>query len=88
VGLELRPTEVLIFGDPKVGTQLMLSRQEAALDLPIRVTAWQDEKGSVWVGWRDPSRTAKQFGIADRDRTVAAMRDFISEGVGRAAAAY
>jgi uncharacterized protein (DUF302 family) len=87
-GLELRPTEVVIFGNPEVGTQLMRSRQGAALDLPLRVTAWQDERGNVRVGWRDPSRIAKLFGITGRDQAVAAMRESITKAIGHSAAPY
>jgi uncharacterized protein (DUF302 family) len=50
VGLDLRPTETLIFGNPAAGTHLMISQQEVALDLPLRMAAWLDEKGSVWLG--------------------------------------
>jgi CubicO group peptidase (beta-lactamase class C family)/uncharacterized protein (DUF302 family) len=88
VGMDMRPTEVIIFGDPKVGTHLMLARQEAALDLPLRVTAWQDEKGSVWVGWRDPSRIAKKYGIAGQDHVLKTMRQGISESVAHATSPY
>ena len=53
-GLELRPTEVLIFGNPKVGTPLMLCSQSIAVDLPQKMLAWEDESGQVWLGYNDP----------------------------------
>ncbi|MBT6273041.1 MAG: DUF302 domain-containing protein [Chromatiales bacterium] len=61
--LELRPTQVLIFGNPKVGTQLMTSQQSIALDLPIRVAAWQD--GVVWIAYRAPSAWLGKHDIGD-----------------------
>jgi uncharacterized protein (DUF302 family) len=49
VGMTLRPTELLIFGHPKGGTPLMLSRQTAGIDLPLRALAWQDDNGDNWL---------------------------------------
>ncbi len=53
-GLELRPTEVLIFGNPKVGTPLMLCSQSIAIDLPQKMLAWEDADGKVWLGYNAP----------------------------------
>ena len=50
-GLTLRPTELLIFGNPKVGTPLMLCSQTAALDLPQKALAYEDESGQVWLAY-------------------------------------
>ena len=49
-GLELRPTTVLVFGSPKVGTGLMQADQSVALELSLRIAIWQDEAGSTWLG--------------------------------------
>lgn len=49
--MNLRPTKVLVFGNPKVGTKLMQDKQGVALDLPLRVSVWQDKIGRVWVGY-------------------------------------
>ncbi|MGP4015595.1 DUF302 domain-containing protein [Saccharopolyspora sp. 5N708] len=48
-GLELRPTELVIFGNPHGGTPLMQERQTTGIDLPVKVLAWQDENGAVWL---------------------------------------
>src|SRR5438552_2034946 len=48
VGLHLRPTQVLIFGNPQAGTPLMQSQQTIGLDLPLRALVWEDEAGKVW----------------------------------------
>lgn len=54
VGLELRPTEVIIFGNPMVGTPLMNCAQSIAIDLPQKMLVWQDEAGQTRLGWNDP----------------------------------
>jgi len=54
-GMELRPTELLIFGNPKVGTPLMKCSQSIAIDLPQKMLAWEDESGQVWLGYNDPA---------------------------------
>ena len=52
--LTLRPTELMIFGNPKVGTPLMLCSQSIAIDLPQKMLAWEDDTGKVWLGYNDP----------------------------------
>jgi len=86
-GMELRPTVVLIFGNPKLGTPLMQSSPTAGLDLPMRVLAWQDAAGAVMVGYWPPASLAGAHGIKDRDpvlKTMAGALDAItSEAVAR-----
>lgn len=62
-GLELRSTELLIFGNPKVGTPLMLCSQTAALDLPQKALAYKDENGQVWLAYNDPVYMAQKHNI-------------------------
>ena len=66
VGQELRPTELLIFGNPKVGTGIMSSEQRAGIDLPLKVLAWQDAEGVVWLSYTRPDYLFDRFGINDR----------------------
>jgi uncharacterized protein (DUF302 family) len=54
VGKELRPTELVIFGNPKVGTPLMQCSHSIAIDLPQKALIWEDENGSVWFSYNDP----------------------------------
>ena len=54
VNLPLRPTQVVIFGNPNVGTLLMQCQQQLAIDLPQKALVWQDEKGKVWLSYNDP----------------------------------
>jgi uncharacterized protein (DUF302 family) len=85
-GQSLRPTELLIFGNPKVGTALMSSRQSAALDLPIRVAAWEDANGQVWIGYDAPARLAERHGIQDRDEVIEKMSGALANLTAAAAA--
>ena len=69
-GLQLRPTELLIFGNPKVGTPLMLCSQTAALDLPQKALAYEDKNGQVWLAYNDPVYMAKRHNTKDCDAAV------------------
>ncbi len=54
VGVDLRPTELIIFGNPKVGSPLMKCAQTVAIDLPQKALIWQDEDNAVWISYNDP----------------------------------
>lgn len=73
VGIPLRPTELLMFGNPKLGTHMFTSKQTAGIDLPLKALAWEDEKGQVWLTYNDPAYIAKRHGITDRAKIVAKM---------------
>jgi uncharacterized protein (DUF302 family) len=73
VDAELPPTQLLIFGNPKLGTPLMQSAREAGIDLPMKVLVWEDEAGEVWLAYNDPAWLAERHGIEDQDETVKAM---------------
>ncbi len=73
VGLSLRPTQVLIFGDPRAGTPLMQSEQTVGLDLPLRVLVWEDAGGKIWMAYTELQYLARHYGITDRDKEVEAM---------------
>ena len=62
VGKTLRPTELLIFGNPQGGTPLMECAQSAGIDLPLKALAWEDAQGQAWLGWNDPAWLAKRHG--------------------------
>jgi len=63
VGLPLRPTELVIFGNPKGGTALMQDRQSAGIDLPLKALVWEDADGNVWLGYNDPAWVAQRHGL-------------------------
>ena len=62
-GLALRPTEVVIFGNPKGGTPLMEERQTAGIDLPLRALVWEDVDGKAWLSYNDPAWIARRHGL-------------------------
>ena len=63
VGKKLRPTELIIFGNPKVGTPLMQCGQSVGIDLPQKALIWQDEAGQVWLSYNDPKYLANRHSI-------------------------
>jgi len=62
-GLEMRPTQLLIFGNPKGGTPLMVAAPSAAIDLPLKALAWQDAQGKVWLSYNAPEYLQQRHGI-------------------------
>ena len=72
-GLALDPTEVLIFGNPKLGSPLMLSQRTSAIDLPLKAIAWQDKEGKVWLAYNTPAFIAKRHGINDQQGVIKKM---------------
>ncbi len=85
VGLSLRPTRVLIFGNPKAGTPLMQGRQTLGLDLPLRVLVWEDEAGKVWLTYRRAEGLARQHGLTDHAEEVKGLDEGLA-ALARAAA--
>jgi len=65
VGLELRPTQILFFGDPKAGTPLMGEHPSLALDLPLKALAWEDTGGSVWLSYNSPAYLQRRHGLLE-----------------------
>jgi uncharacterized protein (DUF302 family) len=65
IGKTLRPTELLIFGNPQGGTPLMECTQTAGIDLPLKGLVWQDAAGQVWLGVNDPAWLARRHGAPD-----------------------
>ncbi len=53
-GIEMRPTKLLIFGNPKAGTPLMLATPSIAIDLPLKLLVWEDASGQVWISYNTP----------------------------------
>jgi len=63
VGLDMKPTELLIFGNPKGGTALMVARPTAAIDLPMKALAWEDKDGKVWLTYNAPELLKERHGV-------------------------
>jgi uncharacterized protein (DUF302 family) len=64
-GLHMNPTQLLIFGNPKGGTPVMVSAPTSAIDLPLKALAWQDDSGKVWLSWNDPNYIRRRFGLSE-----------------------
>ena len=73
MGLPLRPTRLVIFGNPQAGTPLMQSRQTLGLDLPLRVLVWEDEAGKVWLTYHRPEYLAQRHQVLDHHEAVNAL---------------
>ena len=73
VDIPLRPTELLIFGNPRLGSNLFTSNQTSGIDLPMKALAWEDEDGQVWLTYNDPEYITKRHRIGDRDKVVKKM---------------
>ena len=65
-GEALRPTQLLIFGNPKLGTPLMQANPCIGLDLPLRVLAWEDAQGQTWIGYTAPQEIAQRYTIVEQ----------------------
>ena len=73
-GLVLRPTGLVILGNPKGGTPLMVATPTAAIDLPLKVLAWEDAQGQIWVAYNDPEYVRARHGFpADLVKNIAAL---------------
>jgi uncharacterized protein (DUF302 family) len=64
-GLKMRPAQLLIFGNPKSGTPLMVASPSVAIDLPLKALAWQDEDENVWLSYNSPSYLKERHAIPD-----------------------
>jgi uncharacterized protein (DUF302 family) len=66
-GIELKPSVLLIFGNPPLGTQFIAAAPQAGLDWPVRMLVYRDAAGQVWVAYSDFEWIAKRHGITNRD---------------------
>ena len=73
VNIPLRPTELLVFGNPKLGSHMFTSNQTAGIDLPLKALAWEDKDGNVFLTYNDPAYIAKRHHINDRAHILKKM---------------
>lgn len=78
-GLTLRPTFLLIFGNAKGGTPLMVANQTIGIDLPLKLLVWQDGSGKAWLSYNDPAWLARRHGLGANAPAVAAMAGLLAE---------
>lgn len=67
VGLSMRPAALLLFGNPRAGTPIMVAAPRAALDLPLKVLAREDEKGQVWLSYNSPAWLQRRHGLKEEE---------------------
>ena len=86
-GLELRPTTVLVFGSPKVGTALMQMDQSLSLELPLRISVWEDQEGSTWLAFPRMEGIGEEYGL-EGNPTLSGMEKLLEEVVRAAGSLY
>ena len=88
VGMPLRPTDLLIFGNAKGGTPLMQAEQTIGIDLPLKALVWQDAAGVTWLSYNDPYFLAQRHGLDDATKaTVEALSGALKAISGKATTA-
>src|SRR5205809_7748207 len=85
VGLTLRPTELIIFGNARGGTPLMQSVQTVGIDLPLKVLVWQDAANKTWLSYNEPAWIARRHGVTSTEQVVSKMTDMLSAMLRKAA---
>jgi uncharacterized protein (DUF302 family) len=78
VGKKLRPTELVVFGNPNVGTPLMQCRQSTAIDLPQKALIWEDQEGTVWLSYNDPNYLVERHGITGCTEVIKKIENALS----------
>ena len=73
VGLTLRPTELIIFGNARGGTPFMQSVQTVGIDLPLRVLVWEDAAGKAWISYNEPGWITRRHGVRNAEQVVNKM---------------
>lgn len=84
VSMKLRDTELLIFGNPRIGTPLMLCQQTAALDLPQKALAYEDKQGQVWLAYNDPEYIVNRHHVTGCEKTIKKITAALSKLTGAA----
>jgi uncharacterized protein (DUF302 family) len=79
VGMELRPTKLLVFGKPEAGTPLMRARPRAAIDLPLKALVWQDDSGRVWISTNDAAHLGARHALSDEDAKALAVAEAVAK---------
>ena len=78
VGLTLRPTELIIFGNARGGTPLMQAAQTIGIDLPLKALVWEDAAGNTWISYNEPKWIVQRHNVANAQPIVTKMADLLS----------
>jgi len=82
MGIEMKPTKLLIFGNAKAGTPLMLAAPTVALDLPLKALIWEDAAGAVWVSYNTPQYLQERHGFPENLMpNIAGIRVIVEEAI-------
>ena len=82
VGLTMRPAQLLIFGNPKAGTPLMIVSPSIAIDLPLKALAWEDGDGKVWLSYNKPEYLMERHGLpADLVKNISGIGGLVEKAV-------
>jgi uncharacterized protein (DUF302 family) len=84
VGVELRETELIIFGNPKVGSPLMKCQQSVAIDLPQKALIWKDSEGKTWISYNNPRYIKKRHNISNCVEVISKIEKALA-GIAKAA---
>lgn len=87
VGLKLLPNQVIVFGSPKVGTKLMQDNPSISIELPLKISVWEDNKGSVWAAFPQMQAMAARYGL-EGEQVVDKMQELLEKIVIQSASAY
>ena len=84
VGVKLRETELIIFGNPKVGSPLMKCQQSVAIDLPQKALIWKDSESKVWISYNNPRYLEKRHKISNCEEVISKIEKALA-GISKAA---
>lgn len=82
VGLKMHPAQLLIFGNPKAGTPLMIASPTVAIDFPLKALAWEDANGQVWLTYNEPQYLKERHGLpAELMKNISGIVDLARKAV-------
>jgi len=82
VGMTMPPTKLLIFGNPKAGTPVMLAAPSVAIDLPLKILVWEDGEGRVWLSYNSPAYLMHRHGVPQALLPNIAVAETLARGAG------
>lgn len=82
-GLKLPPNQVIVFGSPKVGTKLMQENPAISIELPLKISVWEDKNGKVWIAYTQMDRLAAEYGL-EQEPVVGKLKQLLEKIVTKA----
>jgi uncharacterized protein (DUF302 family) len=81
-GLKMKPSQLLIFGNPKAGTPLMIASPTIAIDFPLKALAWEDSNGKVWLSYNKPEYLKERHGLPDElVKNISGIKELVKKAV-------